>query len=139
MAKTHPDPPIASKAAPWRELVVVCRKCGKKIDGGFGHKRRESLPRVLKALLRARGEQRRVRIVEGGCLGVCPKKAVTVASGSLPGRMLVVPRGTDPALLAGELLGELRGEVVGERAAGAQPDTRSILAPQPDSLRSTAS
>jgi predicted metal-binding protein len=87
---------------PWRELVLVCRKCTKKLDGGFGKGGRDSLRRLLRAELRAGG--RDVRVVAVNCLGVCPKRAVSVMRGSRPGEVLVVPAGTDPADILHRLL-----------------------------------
>jgi predicted metal-binding protein len=96
-------PAIRPVPRPWRELVLVCRKCTKKLDGGFGKGGRDSLRRVLRAELRA-GGRRDVRVVAVNCLGVCPKRAVSVMRGSRPGEVLVVPAGTDPADILHHLL-----------------------------------
>jgi hypothetical protein len=34
-------------------------------------------------------------LIEVGCLGICPKGAVTMGLASAPGELLVVARGTD--------------------------------------------
>ena len=69
-----------SRPTPWRTVIVLCRKCGKKRDGGFGAKRKES----LKAELRA-----------AGCFGLCPKRGVTALNATRPGVIHVIPVGTD--------------------------------------------
>ncbi len=84
---------------PWREIILVCRKCSKKLDGGFGPDGDDDLGSSLKRALRAEGRRRDVRVIETKCLGLCPKGAVTMLRGSQPGALLSVPRGTSPASL----------------------------------------
>ena len=67
---------------PWREFVVVCAKCSRKLDGGFGPDGEDSLRGALKDELRERGRRRAVRVVEAGCFGLCPKGGVAVAHGA---------------------------------------------------------
>ena len=80
-------------ATPWREFVLVCAKCSRKLDGGFGLDGEQGLRGALKDELRERGRRREVRVVEGGCFGLCPKGGVAVAHGAAPERLLVVPAG----------------------------------------------
>lgn len=94
---------IVASQGPWRELLLVCRKCSKKLKGGFGEEGEDSLPKALKPLLRERGLRRSVRVLEVGCLGLCPKGGVTVVASSRPGEMLVVPEGADLHQLAARL------------------------------------
>ena len=92
-------PPIATIQTAWTDILLVCRKCSKKLDGGFGPNGDETLPRALKHALRASGRRRSVRVIETKCLGVCPKGAVTVLPARTPGIMLAVPKGADPNAL----------------------------------------
>lgn len=94
---------IITATGPWSELLLVCRKCGDKLDGGYGPKRKDDLPDAFKEVLRTLGRRRDVRILEVGCLGVCPKGGVTVMHGAKPGEMLVVPEGLDLMQLAARL------------------------------------
>jgi predicted metal-binding protein len=89
-----------SRATPWRVVLIVCRKCGKKLDGGFGRKRKES----LKSALRPHRE-RDIRICEAACLGVCPKGGVTALNATSPGMIHVIPAGMDAAEAMETLLG----------------------------------
>lgn len=62
-----------------REPVLVCRKCFKRIPGG------SRIKRALKSAaesLRDVQPGRRPRLVMTGCFGICPKRAVVVASGT---------------------------------------------------------
>lgn len=91
---------IPSVPAPWRSFVLVCGKCSRKLDGGFGKKRRHALDDTLRGALKAAG-RRELRVVKTGCLGLCPKRAVTVAWAGRPGELMAVAEGTDPeAVLA---------------------------------------
>jgi predicted metal-binding protein len=87
--------------ADWRDVVLVCRKCAKKLDGGFGEDGDETLAKALRRSLDAgRGgkvktRRREVAVVEVGCLDICPKRAVVALRASEPGRWILVPEGAD--------------------------------------------
>lgn len=88
----------------WRNTVLVCRKCSKKLDGGFGEKGRSALAKVLrKHLSLKKGRKAAAGIVEVGCLGVCPKGAVTVVNGSASREWLLVRPGASMDDLVTEL------------------------------------
>jgi predicted metal-binding protein len=95
--------PITALPTGFAAVLLICRKCGKKLDGGFGPERDDTLARALKRTLRETGQRRSVRIVETKCLGLCPKNAVTVLPATQPDRILTVPAGTDPAELMASL------------------------------------
>jgi predicted metal-binding protein len=77
----------------WRDTIFVCRKCSKKLDGGFGPDGRQSLRGMLRDGLRQRGQRGAIGLLEVGCLGLCPKEAVTMGLASTPGEFLVVGKG----------------------------------------------
>jgi len=97
------DDAIPTIEAPWREVAMVCGKCSRKLHGGFGKKGKHGLAEVLKDALKAAGRRREVRVVEVGCLGLCPKRAVTAASSAQPGQVLAVPGGADAAQVLARL------------------------------------
>jgi predicted metal-binding protein len=99
VSKHLPAAGIRAAMTPWQDVVLVCRKCSRKLDGGFGKDRESSLRTELKQALRASGRRRKLRVMETGCFSVCPKHAVSVMQGSRPGEILVVPEGTDAAEL----------------------------------------
>lgn len=87
--------------APWEGVALVCRKCTRKLHGGFGRKERQDLSKVLRETLKETGRRRALRVIEVDCLGLCPKKAVAVIGAAAPGHVVVVPAGADPtAVLA---------------------------------------
>ena len=102
MTKHHPAGIVAS-STPWQDIILVCRKCSKKCDGGFGPSGDQSLTRELKTALRGAGRRRTTRIVETKCLGLCPKGAVTVLPASQPGQVLAIPAGTPAATILATL------------------------------------
>jgi predicted metal-binding protein len=95
MAKHWVTPGIRTTLTPWEDVVLVCRKCSRKLDGGFGKDGGSSLRAELKLALRAAGRRRQVRVVESSCFSVCPKGAVSVMQGSRPGTVVVVPAGAE--------------------------------------------
>ena len=95
--------------ADWRDVVLVCRKCSKKLDGGFGPQHDKTLAKVLRRALakpddaasrKIRPRRREIAVLEVGCLDICPKKAVVALRAADPGRWVVVPEGADLAEVA---------------------------------------
>lgn len=84
----------ARVAANWTGAVLVCGKCSKKIDGGFGERGRTSLTKALRALLGLKkGRKAAFGVVETRCLGICPKNAVVMIDTAQPGTWRIVPAG----------------------------------------------
>ena len=104
--------------ANWADTLLVCRKCSKKLDGGFGAKGRTPLAKALRKDL-AVGKSRKgaFGIVEVKCLNVCPKDAVAVVRGTRPGEWLLVPRGAK--------LDDVVDALLPKRAHAASPNVRS--------------
>lgn len=95
-------PAIRPVSRPWREVVLVCRRCTKRAKGGFGPDGRGKLRRVLRSAVKAAGRTD-VLVTSIDCLGICPKHAITVVRGSNPGEVLLVRTGTAPAELVARL------------------------------------
>jgi predicted metal-binding protein len=89
------EKPIKRVRADWSEVVLVCRKCSKKLDGGFGADGDQRLAKALRKAIGAKGKGRKARaaVIEVDCLDVCPKGAVVAVRASAPGDWAVVPRG----------------------------------------------
>src|SRR3546814_16519030 len=65
--------------AGWQDVILVCRKCSKRQGGGCGPQGGKPLAKALRKHLGVKkGRKASVGIVEVGCLGVCPKDAVTL-------------------------------------------------------------
>ena|ERR1700712_3397505 len=94
---------IGTREASWQDLVILCRKCSGKLKGGFGEDGHDDLRDALRDGLRAVGRRRDFRIIETGCLGICPKGGVVVMRGSTSGCVLIVPQGQE----AGKVLKSL--------------------------------
>lgn len=88
----------------WADAILVCAKCSKKLDGGFGPKGRTPLGKALRKHLQLKKGRKAVAgIVEVKCLGVCPRDAVTVVNGARSREWLLVPEGADVVAVAGSL------------------------------------
>jgi predicted metal-binding protein len=88
----------------WSNAILVCSKCSKKLDGGFGPKGKAPLAKALrKHLGLKKGRKGAAGIVEVKCLGVCPRGAVTVVNGAQAREWLLVPGGADLDEVATEL------------------------------------
>lgn len=95
---------IRSLPAGWAGAVLVCGKCSRKLDGGFGGKGRKPLAKLLrKALGYGKGRKAVGGVVEVKCLGVCPRGAVTVVDARRPGDWLLVSAGADVDAVAARL------------------------------------
>ena len=88
------DNQLHTIATGWTDAMLICRKCSRKLDGGFGKDGKETLRRAMRGALRTTGQRGQIGLVEVACLGVCPKQAVTTARASQPGNLLIVPKGT---------------------------------------------
>lgn len=88
----------------WSNTILVCKKCSKKLGGGFGAKAKTGLAKALRSELGvAKGRKGTLGIIEVKCLGVCPKGAVTVVNGATPGEWMLVREGLPVAAVAAEL------------------------------------
>ena len=87
------DKPFKRAPSGWTDVVLVCRKCSKKLNGGFGEEGDKGLAKALRKQLGGKGRKARVGVIEVGCFDVCPKNAVVAVRASNPGDWVVVPRG----------------------------------------------
>jgi predicted metal-binding protein len=70
--KIHDD----LRPARWEATVLVCKDCRRRKNGPHDVKTKAIVHELKVGLSKA---ERRTRIVRTGCLGVCPKHAVTLA------------------------------------------------------------
>ena len=77
----------------WGSTALICKKCTKKIGGGFGDKGKTDLAKLLKKEI-GKGRKAPMGVIEVKCLGICPKNAVTVIDSRKPGEWMVVRAGT---------------------------------------------
>lgn len=88
----------------WSNTILVCKKCSKKLGGGFGPKGKTGLAKALRSEFGGRkGRKGAVGIIDVKCLGVCPRGSVTVVNGAAPGAWLLVREGLPVAAVAAEL------------------------------------
>ncbi len=87
------DKPFKRARSDWTDVVLVCRKCSKKLDGGFGESGDQKLAKTLRKQVGGKGRKAKVGVIEVGCFDVCPKNAVVAVRASNPGDWVVVPRG----------------------------------------------
>jgi predicted metal-binding protein len=80
----------------WTGTILICRKCSKKLGGGFGPKGKARLAKALRKRFGLKnGRKAAFGVIEVGCLGVCPYGAVTVIDATEPGRWRIIPAGSD--------------------------------------------
>jgi len=79
-----------------RNVVLVCRKCSKKLDGGFGPEGNQTLKKALRKYLKAgKGRKAKLAVVHTPCFDICPKNAVVAVNAARPKELLIVPTGAD--------------------------------------------
>ncbi len=87
---------VKSATTNWRQVVLVCRKCSKKLDGGFGPEGDKSLKKALRKYLKAgKGKKAELVVKETDCFDICPRKAVVAVNAANPKALLIVPAGAD--------------------------------------------
>jgi predicted metal-binding protein len=87
--------------AAWENTLLICGKCSRRLDGGFGPKGRTPLAKALrKHLGLKKGRKASLGIVEVKCLGVCPAGAVIVVNGAAPGEWALVRAGAEMEAVA---------------------------------------
>ncbi|GLS42400.1 hypothetical protein GCM10007884_03850 [Methylobacterium brachythecii] len=100
--------------ADFEGIVVVCAKCAKR--QGFA---KRDFCRSLKQAFRRETRGRKIKVVETGCFGPCPKRLIAVATpASMSCRRVML---LDPALTAPEIRGLLPD--LGLDAAARSPET----------------
>lgn len=88
--------PFKTARTEWREVVLVCRKCSKKLDGGFGPDGDRTLKKALRKYFKGgKGRKAELAVIETGCFDICPKNAVVAVNAREPKRLLIVPAGAD--------------------------------------------
>lgn len=92
--------PLKTAKTRWRDVVLVCKKCQKKLDGGFGPDGDQSLKKALKRYLKpemkvGKGRKADLAVIETGCFDICPKGAVVAVNAARPDAVLIVPPGID--------------------------------------------
>ena len=102
--KTAPASGIRIVTTQSTTLVAICKKCGKKLGGGFGDGGGMSLAKALKKHLGLpKWKRSPVRIVETGCMKLCPKRAVAVTTSGDARLVFVVPGATPVSEVATRL------------------------------------
>lgn len=88
---------IKTAKTQWRDVVLVCRKCSRKLDGkGFGPDGDRTLKKALRKYLKAgKGKKAELVVKETNCFDVCPKNAVIAVNAANPKALLIVPAGAD--------------------------------------------
>ena len=88
---------IKTAKTEWRDVVLVCKKCSKKLKGGgFGPDGDRTLKKALRKYLKAgKGRKSELAVIETGCFDICPKNAVVAVNAANPKALLIVPVGAD--------------------------------------------
>ena len=90
---------IKSAKTRLRDMVLVCRKCSKKLDGGFGPDGDKTLKKALRKYLHLprlkKGRKAPLAVIETGCFDICPRNAVIAVNATQPKALLIVPAGAD--------------------------------------------
>jgi hypothetical protein len=110
--------PLKTANTRWRDVVLVCKKCQKKVGKGYGPAGDLTLKKALKRYLKpGKGRKAEVAVLSVDCFDVCPKNAVTAVNAVRPGEMIIVPVGVD-LIEVSDRLGLERRAKRHERAAG---------------------
>lgn len=79
----------------WRQTILVCGKCSRKVGGGFGPKGTTSLIKALKEASNGRkGRKADIGLIETRCLKLCPKHRVVAINAAAPETWHLIEPGT---------------------------------------------
>ena len=97
---TDPDAmAIDSAKTRLRNVVLVCRKCSKKLDGGFGPDVDMTLKKALRKYLHLKkgkeGRKGELTVAGTDCFDICPKGGVVAVNAAQPKKLLIIPAGAD--------------------------------------------
>jgi len=100
------DPPVSNA------LILVCEKCGKRLDSdGDGNPSRQLVSR-LKKLAKKRFGKGAVRAVTTSCMDICPDDRISVAliefRGTTSNTRFFTVNGSDPDETGERILGEIK-------------------------------
>jgi predicted metal-binding protein len=74
-------PGLNTYRAPWKgQIVLVCRKCERKMKHAGKQSSLAKLAKLLKKRTKHNEEGQRLRVVEVACMKMCPKGGVTVCT-----------------------------------------------------------
>jgi hypothetical protein len=82
----------------WQGVALICRKCSKRLKGGFGPDGDQRLAKALRKHLaqddgHGNGRRARLGVVEVGCLDICPRRGVVMIRSCVPDEWLIIPAG----------------------------------------------
>jgi len=82
----------------WQAVALICRKCSRRLKGGFGESGEQHLAKALRKHLaqgdgQAKGRKARLGVVEVGCLDICPKRGVVMIRSTALDEWLIIPAG----------------------------------------------
>ena len=91
---------IKSTNTEWRDVVLVCRRCSKKLDGrGFGPDGDLTLKKALRKYFHLKkgkkGRKGALAVTGADCFDLCPKNAVVAVNAAHPDNLLIIPTGAD--------------------------------------------
>lgn len=106
-------------ASDWAEVVLVCRKCARKMKGGFGPDGDDDLVKALRKEAakvggpsdgrkgRKSGKPKRrgtrIAVLAVDCFDICPKNAAIVVNARAPDLWQVVPPGVETSQVLARL------------------------------------
>ena len=88
----------------WRDVILVCKKCQKRVGKGFGPDGDLTLKKALKRYLKpGKGRKAEIAVLSVGCFDICPRNGVVTVNAGRPGEMAIIPPGADLVEVADRL------------------------------------
>lgn len=104
MVDVRPMAAFKTAKTQWRDVILVCKKCQKKVGKGFGPSEDLTLKKALKRYLKpGKGRKAEIAFISVKCFDVCPKDAVMTVNTARPDEMVVIPAGADLVEVADRL------------------------------------
>ena len=135
----QPGEALRAYDAPWQgQLVLVCEKCERRLRKDREHRDTPRLRKVLKACAEESSQPIALRVLEVGCMKLCPEGGVTVCTGEQaaenPVQLSVIRTPEDVVLLYGELVRMAAEAAATAAGAALMMSSRENTLPAPDSV-----
>ena len=104
--------PIVPENAPWSDaLVLICSKCGRKLESDVGEDLSEKIKSDLKSRIKEEDLKDRIRVSTSSCMDICPKDRIAITVAKRAGQPAIESFSVSPDASPSEIWEKIRKTV----------------------------